>query len=201
VRTRVAPAAKDFGMAVHYHWSVAADDVLWLDVTVEPEGEWTVPLPRLGVGLTVPGDLDHVEWFGLGPGEAYRDTDNAVRIGRYRASVEALQTPYVRPQENGNRRHVRWAHLTDSCGLRGLSVLADPVIDVTAKPWSAAALEAARHPNELRPDGARLGHLNLDHAQHGIGSASCGHPLPEHETLHAQPASFRVGFAEISGDG
>ncbi|HTJ69869.1 MAG TPA: glycoside hydrolase family 2 TIM barrel-domain containing protein [Actinospica sp.] len=199
VRTRVAPAAKDFGMLVHYHWSIAADDVLWLDVAVEPQGEWTVPLPRLGVGLTVPGDLDQVEWFGLGPGEAYRDTDNAVRVGRYRATVQALQTPYVRPQENGNRRHVRWARLTGRSGGRGLSVVADPAIDLTAKPWSTAALEAARHPDELRPDD-RI-HLNLDHAHQGIGSASCGPTLPERETLRPQAASFRVGFVEFEREG
>ena len=198
VRTRVGAAAVDFGMDVRYDWTTHADGVLWLDVVVEPYGTWPVPLPRLGVALTLPGEYDHVEWFGLGPGEAYRDTANAVRVGRYRKSVTALQTPYVRPQENGNRHEVRWANLTDATGDRGLAVFGCPVIDVTVKPWSTQALDAAEHRNELHPDG-RI-HVNLDHAHQGIGSAACGPVLPEKDTLRAGHAEFRIGFVEIDGE-
>ena len=198
VRTRVGAAAVNFGMDVLYRWTKDASDVLWLEVVVDPYGTWTIPLPRLGVALTLPGEYDHVEWFGLGPGEAYRDTANAVRVGRYRKSVADLQTPYVRPQENGNRRDVRWAHITDGTGDRGLAVLGGPVIDVTVKPWSTQALDAAGHRNELHPDG-RI-HVNLDHAHQGIGSAACGPVLPEKDTLRAGHAEFRIGFKEIDGE-
>jgi len=198
VRTRVGAAAVDFGMDVLYRWTKDASDTLWLEVVVDPYGTWTVPLPRLGVALTLPGEYDHVEWFGLGPGEAYRDTANAVRVGRYRKSVADLQTPYVRPQENGNRRDVRWAHITEATGDRGLAVLGGPVIDVTVKPWSTQALDAAAHRNELHPDG-RI-HVNLDHAHQGIGSAACGPVLPEKDTLRAGHAQFRIGFKEIDGE-
>ncbi|HEX4789517.1 MAG TPA: hypothetical protein VH372_13695 [Actinospica sp.] len=180
---------------VAYRWTLDADQVLWLAVEVDPYGTWPCPLPRLGVGMTIPGEYDQVEWFGLGPGEAYRDTANAARVGRYRASVAEMQTPYVRPQENGNRRGVRWARLTDASGATGLSLVAAPHLDLTAKPWSTAALDAAEHTHELRADG-RI-HLNLDHAHQGIGSAACGDPLPESETLRAGHAEFRIGFLEI----
>jgi beta-galactosidase len=198
VRTRVAPAAVDFGMDTGYRWTVDGDDVLWLEVTVDPYGTWPCPLPRLGVGMTLPGEYDHVEWFGLGPGEAYRDTANAVRVGRYQATVAELQTPYVRPQENGNRGAVRWARFTGASGTSGLSLVADPRFELTAKPWSTAALDAARHLDELRPDG-RI-HLNLDHAHQGVGSAACGDPLPERETLRAGRVTFRIGLLELHQD-
>jgi beta-galactosidase len=198
VRTRLGAAAVGFGLDVLYRWTVDAADVLWLDVVVDPYGTWTVPLPRLGVALTLPGEYDYVDWFGLGPGEAYRDAANAVRIGRYRSSVIEMQTPYVRPQENGNRHDVRWARITDASGDRGLSVLGAPVIDVTIKPWSTRTLEAAKHRNDLRPDG-RI-HVNLDHAHQGVGSAACGPLLPEKDTLYAEHAEFRIGFAEIDGE-
>jgi beta-galactosidase len=170
VRTRVAAAAVDFGMDAVYRWTLDADDVLWLAVEADPYGTWPCPLPRPGVGMTIPGEYDHVEWFGLGPGEAYRDTANAARVGRYLTSVAELQTPYVRPQENGNRRAVRWARLTDASAATGLSVVGAPHTELTAKPWSTTALDAAEHTNELRADG-RI-HLNLDHAHQGIGSAA-----------------------------
>ncbi|MBR7829974.1 DUF4981 domain-containing protein [Actinospica sp. MGRD01-02] len=198
VRTRLAAAAVGFGLDVLYRWATDEAGVLWLDVVVDPYGAWTVPLPRLGVALTLPGEYDHVEWFGLGPGEAYRDAANGTRVGRYRASVAELQTPYVRPQENGNRHDVRWARITDAAGDRGLSVLGAPVVDVSVKPWSTRELEAAKHRNELRPDG-RI-HVHLDHAHQGVGSAACGPLLPEKDTLHAAHAEFRIGFAEIDGE-
>ena len=199
VHARLAAAALDFGMDVAYRWTVDVDDVLWLAVQVEPYGAWPeVSLPRIGVGMTLPAEYENVEWFGLGPGEAYRDTGNAVRVGKYQSTVAEMQTPYVRPQENGNRRDVRWARLTDGSGERGLSVVAAPVINLTVKPWSTQALDAAEHPNVLRPDG-RL-HLNLDLEHQGIGTAACGDPLPENETLKVGPAEFRVGFLELRSE-
>ena len=62
-----------------------------------------------------------MQWFGGGPGEAYADSRQAARVGRYSASVDELQTPYVYPQENGNRLDVRWARLTrrGRPGVRG----------------------------------------------------------------------------------
>ena len=191
VRTRVGAAGTALGLDVVYRWSAEAERV-WLTVAVTPRGSWDVPLPRLGVALSVAGEEGELEWFGLGPGEAYRDSESAVRVGRYRRTLAELQTPYVRPQENGNRRAVRWARLTRADGA-GLSIFGDPVVDVTARPWSTAALTAARHSCDLRPDG-RI-HLHVDAAHHGLGSASCGPPVPAWHTLAAVPASFTVGLA------
>ena len=95
VRTRVGMAASDAGLLVTSTWSADGDGLL-LSVDVVPEGEWTVPLPRLGLRLSLPAELDRLEWFGRGPGEAYRDTRRAARVGRFAASVDELQTP-VRP--------------------------------------------------------------------------------------------------------
>ncbi len=196
VRTRVGAAGTGLGMDVVYQWRAEGDQV-WLTVAVTPLGSWDVPLPRLGVALSLAGQEAELEWFGLGPGEAYRDSDSAVRVGRYRRTLAELQTPYVRPQENGNRRAVRWARLTRSDGAV-LSISGDPVVDVTARPWSTAALAAARHTCDLKPDG-RI-HVHVDAAQHGLGSASCGPPVPAWHTLAAVPASFTIGLAAEGPD-
>ncbi|HEX4727924.1 MAG TPA: glycoside hydrolase family 2 TIM barrel-domain containing protein, partial [Jatrophihabitans sp.] len=115
VRSRVAAAASDAGLQVSYTWTAIADG-LRLAVQVQPDGDWSFPLPRLGLAMELPGGLDTVEWFGGGPGEAYPDSRRAARIGRYRLSVDDWQTPYVYPQENGNRTGVRWARLTGPDG-------------------------------------------------------------------------------------
>ncbi|MEU5867388.1 glycoside hydrolase family 2 TIM barrel-domain containing protein [Nonomuraea sp. NPDC047529] len=192
VRTRVAPAATDLGMRATWTWTVTSGDTLDLTVDVEPEGEWPDPIPRLGVHLTLPGEIAHVTWFGRGPGEAYPDTGMAARVGRWSATVDDLQTPYVYPQENGRRADVRWAEFGGPDGTPGFRVEGDPVFGLTARRWSTAELEAARH----RPDlvaGDRV-HLHLDLAQQGIGTATCGPgTLPRYD-LHAAPATLHLRF-------
>ncbi|MFD5731807.1 glycoside hydrolase family 2 TIM barrel-domain containing protein [Streptomyces sioyaensis] len=193
VRTRIAPAGSPLALWAVYHWT-AQRDRLRLELSVEPEGDWPVPLPRLGVRMLVCGSLGRAEWFGGGPGEGYPDTRAAARVGRWSMPVEELQTPYVRPQENGARPGVRWAELTRADGS-GLRIEGDPDFFFTARRWSAEELTAARHTTDLRP-GEDLW-LHLDHAQHGVGSQSCGPGvLPQHR-LEAAPARFSFVFASL----
>ena len=138
------------------------------------------------------GRRGNSKWFGLGPGEAYRDSQSAVRVGRYRRTLAGLDTR-IRPQENGNRRAVRWARLTRPDGAGRSSILGDPVVDLTARPWSTAALASARHTCDLRPDG-RI-HLHVDVAHQGLGSASCGPPVPAWACWPPGLASFTIGLA------
>ncbi|MDW6065905.1 hypothetical protein SAZ11_59180 [Streptomyces sp. FXJ1.4098] len=66
--------------------------------------------------------------------------------------------------------------------------------------WSTEALAAADHPTDLAPDGRT--HLHLDHAQYGLGSASCGPgPLPEHRLSPAECTFAFVFRAAPSGKG
>jgi beta-galactosidase len=188
VRTRVAPASLDLGIVTTYRWT-ADGDRLRLTVEVVPVGTWPGPVPRLGLRLALPATLDQVTWFGRGPGEAYVDTRQAARVGLFRSTVDDMQTGYVFPQENGNRTEVRWAELTDRGGA-GIRVAGAPTIELTARRWTTEDLDAAQHTPDLVP-GDQI-HLNLDHAQQGIGSASCGPGvLPQHQ-LHLAPTTFTV---------
>ncbi|MFI1398058.1 glycoside hydrolase family 2 TIM barrel-domain containing protein [Streptomyces sp. NPDC020681] len=190
VTTRTAAAGTDAAMTATWRWTGDAER-LRLDLTTAPAGEWPVPLPRLGIRLSLPGSISAVDWYGRGPGEAYRDTTAAARVGRHRLTVDAMQTPYVRPQENGNRREVREARLTGDGG--GLIVTGEPHIDLTVRRWTSEDLDAARHTAELTPRDRVF--VNIDAGHHGIGTASCGPgTLPEH-TLHARPTRLRVGFS------
>ncbi|MQM24834.1 glycoside hydrolase family 2 TIM barrel-domain containing protein [Glycomyces albidus] len=189
VATRVAAAGAEIGMGAVYRWRFA-DGRLWLTVEVNPEGEWDFPLPRLGVRAAVPKDLDAVSWFGGGPGEAYADTREAARIGRFTSTVLDLQTPYVFPQENGSRIDVRWASL--SGGGRTLRFLGAPHFAFTVRPWTSEDLEAARHRSDL-VERDRL-YINLDAGLQGMGSAACGPGvLPEHRLL-PRATAFTLGF-------
>ncbi|WP_433719391.1 glycoside hydrolase family 2 TIM barrel-domain containing protein [Actinoplanes sp. CA-051413] len=194
VRTRVAPAATDLAVLATYRWT-AADDGVTLSVNTEPVGAWSGVLPRLGLHLAGPADLDVVEWLGDGPGEAYADSRQAVRFGRYRLRVDEMQTPYVHPQENGNRTGVRWARITAPDG-NGLEISGHPTFELTARRWTSADLAAARHPYELKPSD-RV-HLNVDLGQNGLGSASCGPGvLPEYQLAADRAYTFEVQFRRL----
>ncbi|KUN61095.1 glycoside hydrolase family 2 TIM barrel-domain containing protein [Streptomyces griseorubiginosus] len=196
VTARLAAAGSASALDVVYRWTAgdgpeAGQARLRLECTVTPDGAWSVPLPRLGIAMSLPGTDAEVEWFGLGPGEAYRDSRTAARTGRHRSTVSAMQTPYVRPQENGNRHQVRRARITTPDGT--LLITGDPVMDLTVRPWSTAALAAAAHQHDLAGDG-RL-HLHLDHAHHGLGSAACGPGPSAADVLAAVPTVFSVEFS------
>jgi hypothetical protein len=103
-----------------------------------------------------------------------------------------LATPYVRPQENGNRMHARSLTLTGDAG-KALAVTGDPPVDFAVRRWSPELLTAARHTPDLIPDGRT--HLHLDAAHHGIGSASCGPPLPPGHSLAAHAVAWTLRFS------
>ncbi|MEU9048806.1 glycoside hydrolase family 2 TIM barrel-domain containing protein [Streptomyces sp. NPDC048384] len=186
VRTRVAPAAAEVGLRTVYRWT-SDGTRLKLTVSVNPEGHWTVPLPRLGVRFGLPADAaQEVLYFG-GGGEAYPDTRAASMLGQWLPSIDALHTPYVRPQENGARADVRWAE------LGGLRIEGDPEFWFSARRWTNEQLDAARHLTDLTPGDTLW--INLDHDQHGIGSQSCGPgPLPQY-FLKAEPTEFSFVFS------
>lgn len=193
-RTRVAPPNQVIAMHAVYCWSLV-DGGLRLDLTVEPEGAWPPVLPRLGLRATLPPSLTEVAWFGLGPGEAYPDSMSGVRLGRWRSSVDQMQTPYVFPQENGNRSLVRWAEIVDPSG-RGIRVVGHPTFELTVRPWSTEQIDRARHNSELSPEGVTW--VNLDYAHNGLGSSSCGPGvLPEHQ-LRTGPLRFAVTLAPLT---
>ncbi|WP_217236787.1 glycoside hydrolase family 2 TIM barrel-domain containing protein [Streptomyces sp. AC555_RSS877] len=187
VRTRVAPAAREVGLSTVYRWT-SDGDRLRLTVSVTPEGEWTLPLPRLGIRLGL-SEADQVKWFGGGPGEAYPDTKSASVVGRWQSTVDGLQTPYVRPQENGARADVRWVE------LGGLRIEGDPEFWFTARRWTTEQLDAAAHLTDLTAGDTVW--VNLDHGLHGIGTQSCGPgPLPQY-FLRAEPTEFSFVFSVI----
>ncbi|WP_431046848.1 glycoside hydrolase family 2 TIM barrel-domain containing protein [Streptomyces sp. P1-3] len=192
VVTRVAPAAVDFALRTVYRWT-ASEERLHLTVSVTPEGDWPCPLPRLGIRLGVPASYDHATWFGGGPGEAYPDTRAASRVTRWEMEVDDLQTPYVRPQENGARADVRWARLSSASDGRSLRVEGRPHFWFTARRWTSEQLDAADHTTDLVPSADTVW-LNLDHGQHGIGSESCGPTVLPRYRLNVAPAEFSFTF-------
>ena len=193
VRTRTAPAGSELGFETTFRWS-ALDGAVALHATMTPVGPWTLALPRIGLRMALPSTIAGVEWFGLGPNEAYADSARAARIGRHQSTVDDLQTPYLFPQENGNRMDVRSLVLTDAEGS-GLRVDGLAPFAFTARRWTTEALEAAKHTADLTPGDTVW--LNLDVGQNGIGSGSCGPGVLPPYILPAEQVELSVVFTAV----
>ena len=90
----------------------------------------TLNVPRIGVRFRLPVTMNHVEYFGRGPGENYIDRASGSKVGRYKTTAEEMYFPYTRPQENGHRSDTRWVAVTNQGN--GLLVVADSTIGFNA---------------------------------------------------------------------
>jgi beta-galactosidase len=144
-------------------------------------------VPRIGVVVSLVPGLEQLAWYGRGPWEAYSDRLASTVVGRFESSVAEQYVPYILPQEHGHHPDTRRLTLTDDAGF-GLQVLGRPTIGFGASHFTAADLTAARHTNELTPRPEIL--LSLDHAQRGLGTASCGPDTAERYRLLADRYSF-----------
>ncbi|MBQ9211218.1 MAG: DUF4981 domain-containing protein [Clostridia bacterium] len=104
-------------------------------------------MPIFGITFKMDADFDQVKYYGRGPAECYVDRQEGARLGIYEFQAGENLTPYLVPQEAGNRTDVRWAEVTDFRG-RGLKILGDGM-EFNALPWTAHEIENATHGNEL----------------------------------------------------
>jgi len=187
VHSYVAPPVVETGYTCVYVYRVYGSGDVMLEVHMQPRGPQPAVLPRVGVELTLPGRCDNIMWYGRGPGESYLDTHEAAWMDVFRCGVDAWYTPYIFPQENGNRSAVRWASFTDMRGC-GLFVAGQPTLEMSAHRYTVDDFDRARHRHELtaREDIT----LHLDYRQNGIGSASCGPALLPQHVLTAEECCF-----------
>jgi beta-galactosidase/beta-glucuronidase len=197
VEGRLAPPIFDHGFATEQRYTIQDTGVVEIDTRLEPEHDLsTLPsLPRVGLDLTLRDDFDRVTWYGRGPGESYVDSKESTLVGRYEKTVDELHTPYVRPQENGNRTDIRWVTFADAQGL-GLRVTADSLFNVSAHRYTIEDLDDAEHAHEL-PHRDEIT-VSLSHVHCGLGSGSCGPPTLERYRVDPGAFEFGVEFRPLS---
>ncbi|MBD3184985.1 DUF4981 domain-containing protein [Candidatus Poribacteria bacterium] len=195
VESRIAPPVLDLAFNCEYEYTIYGSGDIIIEVNGKPEGNIPV-LPRIGLQMALPGYLQNVSWYGKGPGESYVDSKQANPIDIYSCKIDDLYTPYVYPQDNGNRTDVKWVSFTDIRGLGLLAVMPD--LNFSAHRFRTEDLEKAKHTCDLvKRDEITL---NLDYKHHGLGSASCGPGvLPQYE-LKAEEFSFRIRLRVFSVD-
>lgn len=161
----------------------AGNLVIRLKYTITPQGLLHVvatfkvskkfnDLPRLGLQWKLPAGFEKLSYYGNGPWENYSDRRASAVLGRYHSTVTDQYVPYTVPQEHGNRTGVRWVMLADEDGFRVLAKSDHHPFEMSASHYTVENLYQAAHTTDLRPIPETL--LNLDVAQRGVGTGSCG---------------------------
>lgn len=132
------------------------------------------PPARFGMHTELDAKYHCLTWFGKGPHDTYWGRDSSGIVAVHTADV-LDQDEYVRPQEHGNKRDVRWLTLTDnnSSGIR-IDCVQTP-FSTSVWPYSLQELQRAKHVHDL-PDHTQTT-LNIDCLQNGLGD--CFVPCPE----------------------
>ncbi|RDW22142.1 beta-galactosidase subunit alpha [Oceanobacillus arenosus] len=170
VHAKVSPPGFNWGFDTTYIYQISNDGVLTIDVSGKKIGQASGTLPRIGLQMELMKEYNQADWYGRGPGESYSDSKQANRFGIWSKTVKDMYTPYVVPQENGNRTDVKWASLTDESGV-GLFIAGDD-FNFSAHHYTTENIQNARHTFDLVEQNFIV--LNVDHQQQGLGSASCG---------------------------
>jgi beta-galactosidase len=145
-------------------------------------------IPRVGVTMALAPALETLEWYGRGPWENYSDRKASAHVGRYGGTVSEQYVPYIMPQENGHKTDVRWLRLSQDGG-QGLRVVGQALLEFNAGHLTDNDLYACTHTYELKPSSEVI--LNLDAAQRGMGTASCGPDTLEQYRLLEQKYNFQ----------
>lgn len=199
VHEDIASPGLTHGMRMVLTWSVTTDGTLGVVVAGTPFGDYVDIVPKLGMEVGIAPALRRVTYHGRGPGENYSDSASASYVGRFETTVDAMDTPYVVPQDYGNRAEVRWAALTDEAG-RGLLLEADgPLLNVSAWPYSSRALDTTMHRAELRKDPEAIT-VNIDHRLLGLGSNSWGAEVLDTHRVRWEPFRYAFRLRALAGE-
>ena len=117
VQSYNAPPVIAWGFETITTYTIPSNGKISIHVSAKPTGNPPSILPRIGLEMMLPLDWTTAQWFGLGPGQTYRDMKQAGKIGVWKRDVDDMMVDYDMPQENGNRAETRWVKVTDERGI------------------------------------------------------------------------------------
>lgn len=123
-------------------------------------------MPRFGVVMLLPYDMDKSEFYGRGPVENYSDRKMSQNIGIYSLTADEQFFPYVRPQDTGSKCDIRrWKQ-------GNIEIISDTCFSAAALHYEVRDLDeglrkAQRHPQDVK----RSAHtcLYIDQQMAGVG--------------------------------
>lgn len=160
-----------------------------LSYRISPNGAFRT-LPKVGLQCGIDTSFTQVKWWG-NAFPTYPDRESATFIGTIEDDIADLNRsydPFVVPQEYGNRK-AKYVQLRS--GSDCLTVEASDMLNFAIRPYTDTMLTQARRLNELAPAGYYT--LNIDYAQSGLGTATCGPGVTSPYVLSGD-STYRFAF-------
>ena len=126
---------------------------------------------RFGMVMNLPYAMDQAEWYGRGPVENYSDRKLSQNVGIYKATVDQLFYPYVRPQETGTMSDLRWWNIKDNNGF-GLRIESDALFSASALHYDLYTLDEGKEKKQRHSQSlpkSQYTNLFIDLVQAGVG--------------------------------
>ena len=129
---------------VHMCYTIYGDGEVVIDMEYTPNSQF-IEMPCYGILFSLYKEFNQIEYLGLGETENYIDRNKGAIFGKYYFNIEDNLTPYLYPQECGNRTGVQYVRISN--GKRTLNIRGD--FEFSALPYTPFELENARHKDEL----------------------------------------------------
>ena len=150
---------------VKVNYTVINERQILVEVDYLPTGTDKPVMPKFGMRMRIPADYTNIEYYGRGPWENYPDRKRGAFLGRYQMPLNAFETEYIHPQDNGCRTDIRWFTI----GNEKQTLRIDGLQPLCIRAWDYGEedLEQAQHPYEIQR--GRFVNLNIDLNIHGVG--------------------------------
>jgi len=199
----------------HFHttYTIFGNGIVEIDNHLEASSTEKTDIPRVGMNFALPGNFQHLTYFGRGPWENYSDRNVSSFVGLYEGNASEQYVPYVRPQENGSKTEVRWAALTDSDGNGLLTIGKTPRqgFTMTAMPYLTEDFDARvgtdygpiekeqkHYTDVVKRDLVRM---NVDFGQRGVGGVDSWYSKPLEKYRLKPDVSYEWKFILVPLEG
>ena len=168
-------------------WTIYADGCMDINLEVIKNKEFPY-LPRFGLRMFLPEDMDKVTYCGIGPVESYIDKKWAGYHGVFSSDARDMHEDYLRPQENGS--HYDCDYVTVYNNRTALTAAGAKAFSFNVSVYAQEELERKAHNYELEKSPYTI--LCVDYRQSGMGSNSCGPELAEKYQLNDEKFYFKI---------
>ena len=190
------------GGAIGIRYRINGLGEVQVDYTFSPQDATLPEIPRVGMKMRLPRQVDNLTYFGRGPGENYCDRKTSSFAGKYQSKVSDQYYPYIRPQENGHKTDVRWLSLRTHAGT-GLKITAhQSLFEFNALPYATEDLDPGKTKQGRTYHELEEGdfvELHLDAAMMGVGGDNSwgAKPLDKYMLFPNREYSYRFKLSPV----
>lgn len=173
-------------LAAEIVYTIAENGRLAVNVNVKRNTAFPY-LPRLGIRFMLAAGFENVEYTAYGPFDNYQDKRHASYFGNFKDTVTDMFEDYIYPQENGAHRGCERLEVSNN-KIAFVCTPLDRPFSFNISHYTVEEITSAKHNFELHP--SKISELYIDYEHSGIGSNSCGPPLPEIYRLDGENYSY-----------